>query len=249
MSGQLVGEVLTAQGRLKEQGLSERAFHALVAIAEKCHAETRQGSVRWDHIRAGLFGASLSTAKRAVKDLKTARLILVVKRGFDNQHGRSCAPIYQIEPLGEWVIQVNQSTQDERVIQVSQSVSGRTDQIRERTGQIQSRTAHPGDPLDGSINGSTGGDVANVPDESEPAPHCARHMPDGTDRNCGPCGDARIKCANFQTVIRNRQKQVRLDAIAACAHCDVNGLREASDDSMIRCNHNSELATSDVRIA
>ena len=109
MTGQLVGEVLAASGRLREQGLSERGFHALVAIAEKSSTGSRQGSVRWNHIRDGLYGASLSTAKRAVKDLKDAGLIRVIKRGFNNQNGRACAPIYEMAPLTERVTQVNHS--------------------------------------------------------------------------------------------------------------------------------------------
>ncbi|MGH3637330.1 MAG: hypothetical protein ACRDTS_25240, partial [Mycobacterium sp.] len=47
MSGQLVGEVLAASGAFRAAGLSERGFHALVAIAEKCHTQSRQGSVPW----------------------------------------------------------------------------------------------------------------------------------------------------------------------------------------------------------
>src|ERR1700722_3405011 len=112
MSGQLVGEVIAASQALRAVGLSERGFHALIAIAEKCHQDTRQGSVRWDHIRAGLYGASLSTAKRAVQDLKAADVVEVVKRGFDNQNGRACALIYKIRPLTERVTQVTHSPED-----------------------------------------------------------------------------------------------------------------------------------------
>jgi hypothetical protein len=127
MSGQLVGEVIDASPILQKRGLSERGFHALIAIAEKCHTQTRQGSVRWDHIRDGLYGASLSTAKRAVGDLKSAGAIRVLKRGFDNQHGRICAPVYRIGPLGDTELGV---------------------------GIGHHRTGHPGDPIASGTNGS-----------------------------------------------------------------------------------------------
>jgi hypothetical protein len=82
MSGAIVGEVIAARPTLQARGLSERGFHALIAIAEKCHTQTRQGSVRWDHIRDGLYGASKRTAQRAVQDLTTAGVLRVVKSGF-----------------------------------------------------------------------------------------------------------------------------------------------------------------------
>ena len=100
MSGQLVGEVIAASPTFQKRGLSERGFHALIAIAEKCHTQTRQGSVRWDHIRDCLYGASRRTAQRAVHHLLTAGVLEIVNPGFGNQYGRTCAPIYQIAPLG-----------------------------------------------------------------------------------------------------------------------------------------------------
>jgi hypothetical protein len=174
LSGQLVGEVLDASDALRAQGLSERGFHALVAIAEKAHVESRQGSVPWKHIRAGLFGASQSTAKRAIADLKAVGAIVVVKRGFDNHSGRKCAPIYEIQALepeltteGEQVTQVTHSTPrrtghsgdlidlTERPTQVTQSPSSERVKSGGRMGHIGDRTAHPGDPLNGSTNGPT----------------------------------------------------------------------------------------------
>lgn len=82
MSGQLVGEVIAASPTFLKRGLSERGFHALIAIAEKCHTQTRQGSVGWDHIRDCLSGASRRTAQRAVHDLLTASVLEIVKPGF-----------------------------------------------------------------------------------------------------------------------------------------------------------------------
>lgn len=96
MSGQLVGEVIVASETLRVRGVSERAFQALIAIAEKANTNTRQASVRWDHIRAVQYGTSLSTAKRAVKELEDAGYVRKIKRGFNNQQGRSAAPVYEL---------------------------------------------------------------------------------------------------------------------------------------------------------
>lgn len=256
MSGKLVGEVLDASARLQESGLPERAFHALVALAEKCHTDTRQGSVRWDHIRAGLYGASLSTAKRAVRDLKTAGLVTVIKRGFDNHHGNACAPIYRVEPLSERVTQVNQSLQDERVTQVTQSVGGERVNSGGPTGQIDGRTGHPGDPLDGSLDGSLDGGVpataapatptTSIPEEG-PSRKCPahRHIDGWVEPNCRDCGRAK---KNYPAEVAAEAECKRLAAeakraaSAACPlRCDPNGFIE-TDDGLIRCTHNAASA-------
>lgn len=127
MSGQLVGEIIGASDSLRARGLSERAFQAMIAIAEKANTQTRQGSVRWAHIQAAQYGRSLATAKRAVKELKDAGLVRVVKRGFNNQNGRSAAPVYELstmpvradigrtppDPIGSPI--VTQSPESERI--------------------------------------------------------------------------------------------------------------------------------------
>ncbi|MEN4448092.1 hypothetical protein [Mycobacterium sp. SM3041] len=92
-----MGEVIGAADELRAIGLPPGAFHALLAIAEKAHADTRQGSVRWDHIRSTMYASnSLRSAERAVKALKDAGLIRVVQRGFNNQAGTARAPIYEV---------------------------------------------------------------------------------------------------------------------------------------------------------
>jgi hypothetical protein len=96
VSGQLVGEVIVASETLRARGISERGFQALIAIAEKANTNTRQASVRWDHIRAVQYGTSLSTAKRAVKELEDGGYVRKIKRGFNNQQGRSAAPVYEL---------------------------------------------------------------------------------------------------------------------------------------------------------
>lgn len=120
MSGQLVGEVIAASDSLRAQGLSERGFHALIAIAEKAHTQSRQASVPWIHISAGLYGASKRTAERAVQDLKTVGILRVVRPGFKNQHGAQ-APIYEIRPVSDTDSQVSASAWDGADIQVSAS--------------------------------------------------------------------------------------------------------------------------------
>lgn len=99
MSGQLVGEVIDASETLRTRGVSGRGFQALIAIAEKANTGTRQASVRWAHIQAVQYGTSLSTAKRAVKELEDAGYVRKVKRGFNNQQGRSAAPVYELSTM------------------------------------------------------------------------------------------------------------------------------------------------------
>ena len=171
-----MGEVIAAAEWLRQRGIPERGFHALIAIAEKAGTSSRQASVPWSHIRAGLYGASLSTAKRAVKDLKSAGVLRVIKRGYDNHHGGVAAPIYEIGQLGDWVTQVSQSSLHQRVTQLTQSVGGERVTSGGRTGQIGDRTAHPGDLLNGSTNGSTNGTRATHPG----LPRC-------NGRNCSIC--------------------------------------------------------------
>jgi hypothetical protein len=92
MAGKLVGEVIDAL----EAGitLSDAEFRALIAIAEKCHGDTRQGSVRTARIQAAL-GRSKRTTERTLARLKKRDLVAVVKRGFKS-HGVAYAPIYEL---------------------------------------------------------------------------------------------------------------------------------------------------------
>ena len=216
MSGKIVGEVLDASARLKESGLPERAYHALVAIAEKCHTDTRQGSVRWDHIRAGLYGSSKRTAERAVAELKNAGLVTVVRVGFNNNRGRACAPIYAI------------STLTDTDTAMTQSVGSDTDRAMTDTGGTDTAkpvtdTAKPGTDTDTQVSyltvlydGSTDGReraadadashsllisddetiidaelVDDEPDDPEPPLFCSEHMPFGTGDKCAGCKVAR----------------------------------------------------------
>jgi len=96
VSGQLVGEVIAAVPELDARGISRAGFMALVGIAEKCHdPEDRQASVPLSWIQNSLYGASESTARRAIKELVGADLLEVVKPGFRNRFGWR-APVYRI---------------------------------------------------------------------------------------------------------------------------------------------------------
>ena len=96
MSGQLVGEAIAASPQLRACGLSRNGFLALIAIAEKASNGDREASVRWSHLQDGLYGVSVKTARRAVKELEQVGLIRVVSAGWANQHGASRAPIYEV---------------------------------------------------------------------------------------------------------------------------------------------------------
>jgi hypothetical protein len=224
MSGQLVGEVIDAATALKACGLSERGYHALVAIAEKSNARTRQGSVRWDHIRAGLYGASKRTAVRAVEDLKNAGVLRVVKPGFNNNHGRSCAPIYEIAPLTDCDTQVTQSPGTD------------CDKSGGRLRQNDDRLRHLGVVLDGSIDGSIdGGTRASAappppsthPSEEEPPPYCSKHMPNGTADKCRDCGTFRVAhdaWTETEKVRRAATLRTFWQHVEDCAHCGPRGV-------------------------
>jgi len=241
MSGQLVGEVLDAAGVLQARGLSERGFHALVAIAEKCHHITRQGSVPWKHIRAGLYGASKRTAERAVEDLKRVGVLCVVKPGFNNNHGRICAPIYEIQPLTDTDTQVTQSPQTDTDTQVTQSPQTDTDKTGDRYRQNGDRYRHPGDVLNGSINGPTdGGARANAAPSSPPEisddktrastrPRCERHahiLRDADVPGCVRCQKVREDAEAREAQEEQHRQAIRRairKAIDDCADCDVYG--------------------------
>lgn len=246
MSGQLVGEVISAAVQLQDRGLTARGFQALIAIAEKCHSDTRQGTVPWSWIRQCQFGSSLSTAKRGVRSCKEIRAVRVVKRGFDNQNGRSCAPIYELLPLTEQVTQVNHSVGDRTGHSDEPFAPDRTGQIGDRTGQIEDRTGHPGDLLNGSINGSLNGGAPrhpNEPEPVEPSRYCQRH-PEGTSDRCRDCGTARVVHERWTTELAEHRRQVadaERAAVAACPLCDDHRWRLGPDGTPIEpatiCDH------------
>lgn len=225
MSGQLVGEVLAASDELRGRGLSSRGFYALIAIAEKASTHNRQASVPWKHIRAGLYGASASTAKRAISDLKDAGLVRVLRRGFDNQNGRVEAPIYEIQPIGEQVTQVTQSGGGRTGHLGDPIAADRTGHLEDRTGHFGDRTGHPGDLLNGSTNGSTNGGRARLDDE----PRCDKHRdPIVFPRppKCWDCETVRKEREADQLATAERAAAERkriVELIDNCPNCDDYG--------------------------
>ena len=152
VSGQLVGEVIAASETLRARGLSERGFQALIAIAEKANTNTRQASVRWAHIQAVQYGTSLSTAKRAIKELEGAGYVRKVKRGFNNQQGRSAARVYELSTMpvrADIPRTLGRITQHERVIH-GDPFEGR------RTGRPRRPNRHPHTRFAGLRLGPTG---------------------------------------------------------------------------------------------
>ncbi|WP_374023909.1 hypothetical protein [Mycobacterium sp. HNNTM2301] len=212
MSGKLVGEVIHAAASLKAKGLSGTAFHALIAIAEKCSQVSGQGSVRWSHICDGIYGSgdqlpSKRTAERAVRELKDAGLLRVVRPGFNNNHGHVCAPVYEILlptdtdiQLSRSVptdtdVQVSASPPTDTDIQLSRSVPTDTDKHETDTDKIGTDTDTLGVVLDGSSDGTSDGNVTSV---GAPAENSARATPADTKRGCRIPGDWRPSQATTQ---------------------------------------------------
>lgn len=90
----MVAQIIAAVPELKARGITRPAFMALVAIAEKCHPETR-ASVPLSWIQNALYGASTSTARRAISELVAAELVRVVQPGFRNRFDWR-APVYEL---------------------------------------------------------------------------------------------------------------------------------------------------------
>lgn len=223
MSGQLVGEVIDAAEAGHLDDLSANAFAALIVIADRAHTGSRQGSVRAARIAAAIrrpnapwcttTAGSQSTVERAIRELKAAGRISVVKRGFNNAHGRAQAPVYQVAPFPSSM--VTETVNTVPVISATVPVISATVPVTQ------------GDDLTVFLDGPTDGGSAretrptaedpphalDAPPEDEPekladaaladaAPlaepprRCPRHVNwdpnrDGPIGKCGPCGDYR----------------------------------------------------------
>jgi hypothetical protein len=239
MSGQLVGEVIAASARLRAGGLSQNGFLGLIAIAEKCHPRTRQGSVPWCHICDGLYGVSKRTAERAVRELRAAELVEVVKPGWANQHGEAHAPIYELRIAPP----------------VSASSKLDTDKSELDTDKSELDTdKHPPatstDPtLNGSINGSINGDGSPQPETPPPEPpqpaNPQNHPRPKTDTKA--LGDLltdprtrtrktpRTQPVNDGATVNDRRHEEReaykrrLEGIPDCDLCDEHGYTDADE--------------------
>ncbi|MDA4110179.1 hypothetical protein [Mycolicibacterium holsaticum] len=166
MSGQLVGEVLDARtGHLAD--LTQAQTLALVAIAEKCHTDSRQGSVRLAHVQAAI-GKSPRTAVRTLEQLKDRGLIRVVKRGYKS-HGVARANIYELLALTPpRVAQPSDNacaTQDG--VSTADVVAPTPDVVAPFSDVV---TPPLGGTLDGSIDGSLDGSACAREESPTPEP-------------------------------------------------------------------------------
>ncbi|MHA7661854.1 hypothetical protein [Mycolicibacterium sp. HS_4_1] len=210
-----------------------------MAIAEKAHTQSREASVRWDHLRAGLYGVSKRTAERAVRDLKSHGLITVVRPGFNNGHGTAAAPIYRIEQITDADTQMSASTSTDADTQMSVSTPTDTDKIATDTDKTGTRYRHPGVVLDVSIDGPIDGEGApapSLPTNQVPSrqtargpygPRCPKHIHDPNPPDCPGCRDARLAERDARLADEASQKTDRQSirtAIDLCDDCDEFGL-------------------------
>ncbi|EHB53790.1 hypothetical protein MycrhDRAFT_4253 [Mycolicibacterium rhodesiae JS60] len=235
MSGQLVGEVLAASHQLQARGLSKRGFHALIAIAEKALTDTRQGSVRWDHIRAALYdGASLRTAERAVQDLKRAGIVTVVRPGFNNNHGRAAAPIYEIQALSDTDTHVAESVGSDTDTHVAESEGAIPTNQGGDTDKTDTDPATQASDLTVLYDGSPDGGSGRLDDE----PRCARHRDTICPPPCIDCKRVREqRDAERQDAAEwsERERLAIRQAIDACDDCDDYGRPWLADDPNAHC--------------
>lgn len=195
MSGRLVGEVIAAAPQLRAGGLSKNGFLALLAIAEKCHHVTNEGSVRWGHICDGLYGGSRSTAERAVKELKDSGYVRVVKPGWANKHGDYKAPVYELR-ITRITSLVTESKGEDHVtgdgIQGEDSVKSKLDSVKSELDSVKPPPLISGAPtLDGPIDGPIdGGAREREPLDAEPAPDAGGVPPPKSEQSANGIGSA-----------------------------------------------------------
>jgi hypothetical protein len=250
VSGKIVGEVITASKELRSRGVSKSAFYALVAIAEKTNHYTREGQVRWEHICDGLYGKSVSTARRAVKELIQADLIEVSQKGYRNRFG-SQATIYRVLAL---TTQVTKAKSVALTTQVTKASGSSFDHFRSSFDHFGSSFDHA-DALTSTAaahDGNDGNDGGARPEKStetaEPPRHCQRH-PGNSTKPCGDCKQAREENDAWKARQSERLRaegQARRQAIDDCPLCDQDGHRLGDDglpsDNPAKCNHKEHAA-------
>jgi hypothetical protein len=192
MSGQLVGEVIAASPQLRAGGLSRNGFLALIAIAEKCHHQTRQGTVRRSWIQAAIYsGNSTRTAERAVRELRDAKLIDVLKRGYKAPNQKALSTMYELLELPPPIVADANgeapATHEWRELAAAKS--------GEAAAKSDQAAATQSGGLDGSTDGSTDGGAREAertdqpdsgpPDWATPPRKCRKH-PNGYEHG-EPC--------------------------------------------------------------
>ena len=140
-------------GRLEHLLPAERLV--LLAVAEKCLTETRQGTVRIGRIQAAT-GKSLRTTRRVLHKLTDADLIRVVKRGYKS-HGVAKASLYE---LAELVPPKNGTTSAAEVVSPMNGTTSGIVLVPNPVGLVPNpvELVPPiGGTLDGSLDGSLDG--------------------------------------------------------------------------------------------
>jgi hypothetical protein len=89
----------------------------------------------------------------------------------------------------------------------------------------------------GTVTGTGGSSVVGHLGE-EPTPFCPQH-PNGTERACFACGQARKSYPELKTAWDTKRASIaakeRAAVLKACGQCDEDGWR--NDDRAIKCNH------------
>jgi hypothetical protein len=240
MSGELVGEVFDAAEAGRLEGLSRPAFAVLLAIAERCHHVSRQGTVRIDRMRAAIYaGNSERTARRAIRELKDAGLIRVVKRGYKAPNGEAKSSMYEMAELApSKVAEASDELVPSKVAETRDQASAKPEQASAKSDQA---SATQGGALNGPIDGPVDGgacatDAPNVPAGPEPNPYCSTHMPDGTTAPCVRCGTARRNLNGWRDR-RDETIRARDEATRLCRLCDDRGYIGLRAGLFTNCPH------------
>jgi hypothetical protein len=168
MSGQLVGEVLDAAEAGQLDGLSPAAFHALLAIAERCHHITRQGWVPRSRIQAAIWGHnSPRTASRAVCELRDAGFIIIIKRGHQAPGSQPMASVYELTKLTPPKVARASAQADAKI---GEKPGRKPGQAHAKTGQAHAKTGQAHATQGGALNG-----ITNVTTQREYPPNPPEH--------------------------------------------------------------------------
>lgn len=98
---------------------------------------------------------------------------------------------------------------------------------------------------EGATQSASDAKASRTPRNEPPPEFCSRHMPDGTDENCGGCRTHRLRRERWDAEHVNDSVSVVADfwaEVRAAGCCDPNGNVEVSRNSIGRCpNHDWSL--------
>lgn len=268
MSGRLVGEVIEARRQLQLSGAlggartRDRNFITLLAIAEGCRDETRQGRISRQRIADALAG-SIKTASRALSELSANGLLQLIEKGNKTTDG-GVSTLYELPRFARIDGTPNMSRRSDPQLDLSTGLLRCPPDMEDRRDTSDPSTGHL-DPIDGTpigvplpVNTSRkyfpgGSHLSNAgagarddrPSNEPPPRTCSRH-PGGTPDRCGACATAKQLRADWDRADETRQAEIRRarrELIDACEECDHNGLRieprEVHDFDLaaVRCDH------------